>query len=122
MKKVHIADTAAEAHLVLTALEEDGIEAEVVNENLVLAMGEIPPNVDTLPAVLISRDEDEARANEVVDRFLQRRRAGKAGGPKPAPEAPSGLTTELVLIGIAALLAILLTALFVATRLFPPPA
>jgi hypothetical protein len=115
VKKIHICDTADEAYLVRSALLEEGIECEVVNEHLALAYGGIPPNIDTLPAVVLAHDEDAARAKEVVDLFLQRSGGRKAGAAGETP-APTGVSVELILIGAVLLLTIVLAAAWILAR------
>jgi hypothetical protein len=78
MKKVYIADNPMDAHLVRGVLENEGIECFVENEGLTQAMGEVPPTMDCLPAVVVVEPADHARAEEIVTTFKKSR--------KPPPE------------------------------------
>ena len=64
MKNVFFTESTGEAHRVCTALNEAGIAADVSNELLATARGELPLGMDTMPTVWIA---DEARAGEAQE-------------------------------------------------------
>ena len=66
MIKVYIADSIPDAHLVSSLLKSHGIANRVINENLTAAYGEIPPNMDTSPAVCILDDERHEEALTIL--------------------------------------------------------
>ncbi|GEM_PF-4245520 len=75
-RKVFTAQNPAQAHLVRLLLARHGIPAEVTQEELFTARGEVPPTMGTLPAVVVRRAEDAPRAQEIVQDADQRRAAG----------------------------------------------
>ena len=64
MKNVFFTESVGEAHRVCVALNEAGIAADVANELLATARGELPLGLDTMPTVWIA---DEARAGEAQE-------------------------------------------------------
>lgn len=56
-------------------LEESGIPCMIRNENLSMAMGEIPPSES--PELWIINDEDYPRAKEIIDSW-------RSAGPEPS--------------------------------------
>jgi len=60
VKQVHVAQTAFEAHLVKSMLEERGIEAIVQNEMLGQATGDLPIHSIAITVCVL----DDARADE----------------------------------------------------------
>ena len=71
MKKVYIADTIPQAHLVAGLLKNEGIKIRVENANLVSAYGEIPPATDTFPTVCVLEDSDYEKAMEILERNVK---------------------------------------------------
>jgi len=63
--EVYAAANIPQAHLVKAALADEGIEAQIVGENLQGAMGELPLGWSSLPRVLVEHS-DAARAREIV--------------------------------------------------------
>ncbi len=76
MVKVYTASDPLMAHLLRSALEAGGIEAQVRGEFLWSARGFTPVTTDTLPAVWIVRDDDLETAAAIVREFDQRRTNG----------------------------------------------
>jgi hypothetical protein len=75
VKRVFLAKNVLEAHLVRMLLEERGIEAVVENEMLGQALGDLPADVSTLPAVSVF---DDSRADE-ARRLAEERPRGTSG-------------------------------------------
>jgi len=67
MKKVYIADTIPQAHLVAIILNEEGIQTRIDNGNLVSAYGEIPPATDTFPSVYVLEDSSYEEAMKILE-------------------------------------------------------
>jgi hypothetical protein len=65
VKKVYVAQSPAEAHLVRGRLENEGIPAVVQGEDLYAIRGGVPLDNSTLPSVWV-RDEDFDRARELL--------------------------------------------------------
>jgi hypothetical protein len=118
MQRVFVAENPPEAHLVAEALLAEGIEAVVENENLFLLRGDIPANESTLPAVMISREEELPAAREVVARYVAARDAARAarrdapGCPRcgSAEFRPAGMGLPLLLFVVAVPSALLTVA------------
>ena len=66
MKPVYHTPNATEAALIRGFLEENGIEAVLVNDGLGLAYGEIPIDPSTMPTVLVP-EADAARAEALIE-------------------------------------------------------
>jgi hypothetical protein len=62
---VYVARDFPQAHLLRVALEAEGIEAFVQNEDLRAAAGDLPLGWSTAARLLVAA-EDEARAREVL--------------------------------------------------------
>lgn len=80
-----------EAHLVLAALEEAGIRAELVNETLQSGIGWLPPGEATQPRIWVRR-EDEAVARQVIEQSRTQRFSEDAdveAGDAEPEEAPA---------------------------------
>ena len=75
-----------DAHFVKGLLERDGIEAVVVGENLVNAVGTLPLSSQSLPNVSV-REEDEARAAAIVEAYRKTDRANADAATEDAPRA-----------------------------------
>jgi len=60
LEKVFTGKDSVEAHYVCDLLQERGIWAVVMGENLEAALGAIPPTYDTSPAVWVRPEEAEA--------------------------------------------------------------
>jgi len=67
MKRVYSSHNLVLAHHCRNLLETEGIRTEVRNQMLSSAMGEIPP-AECQAEVWVLRDEDVARAEEVLRR------------------------------------------------------
>lgn len=65
MKKVYVAQSPAEAHLVKGRLENEGIRAEVLGEDVFGIRGGVPLDSSTLPSVWV-QDEDFDRARALL--------------------------------------------------------
>jgi len=80
--KVFVADNPPEAHLVAEALLAEGIDAEVENENLFVLRGDVPFTDNTLPTVTVAREEEIPKAKEIVESYIEARKAARvrAGG------------------------------------------
>ena len=74
MLKIYSAATLPDAHIVLGALAQAGIDGRVLNENAQSIMGEIP-FYHAWPEVWIMDVKDAQRARDIVDQF-ERRNAG----------------------------------------------
>lgn len=83
MTRVYQALNGAEAHLLRSILEAEGITAVVQGEALRMGMGEVPFTA-AYPTVHV-RDEDAAAAAAVVDQFLAERGRTPTGEPWLCP-------------------------------------
>lgn len=63
MKRVYIAESLADAQLVIGQLNEIGVDCFLFNENSGGALGELPA---TFPEVWVTRDRDQFRARELI--------------------------------------------------------
>jgi hypothetical protein len=79
MKKLYTARDAMEAHFLRQLLQQEGIPAEVLGENLSIARGELPLTAETLPSVWV-RSEHAERAVRVVAQMLSQASGGDAAG------------------------------------------
>lgn len=90
MRKLYSAAHLQEAYLLIHRLSHAGIEARVLNEHAVGAVGEIP-FLHAFPEVWLVDADDEARARAIVREFEDRRADGP---PRPCPscgeENPGG--------------------------------
>jgi hypothetical protein len=68
MRKIYLAATLPDAHLLRGLLGQAGIDAKVFNENAQGGMGEIP-FTHAYPEVWIVDEGDTARAREVIRQF-----------------------------------------------------
>ena len=68
MKRVFTAPTLTEAHLVMGALRNEGIEAVIKNEYLSGLAGEVP-FMEAWPEVWIMEDQDFERAQSLLSRY-----------------------------------------------------
>lgn len=68
VKRIYLAASLPEAHLLLHSLQAENIEATVFNENAQGGVGELPVT-QVYPEVWIERAEDETRARLVVRKF-----------------------------------------------------
>jgi rubrerythrin len=84
MKHVYTGRDEMDAHFVKGLLEQEGIEAVVVGENLLNAVGALPLSAMSLPSVSV-RDEDEARAAAVVEAY---RRTDRANADEAVEDVP----------------------------------
>ncbi|MHC4778086.1 MAG: hypothetical protein ACYTFG_05850 [Planctomycetota bacterium] len=64
--RVYIADSIPDAHLVSNLLSSHRIANKVINENLAGTMGEVPPTMDTSPAVCLLKKEEYSLAMKVL--------------------------------------------------------
>jgi len=64
-------DNAAEAHRIRGLLEAHGIAAEVSNEILAGARGELPLDLSTMPVVWIAEDARAEEARRIVEDHAQ---------------------------------------------------
>ncbi|HVU02479.1 MAG TPA: DUF2007 domain-containing protein [Polyangiaceae bacterium] len=78
MHRLYQASDLAEAHLLRDLLEEDGLSACVVNENLASLMGELPFGL-VLPEVWIKDDRDLFMSRAVLREYLARKQAAPTG-------------------------------------------
>jgi hypothetical protein len=67
MKRVYSSYNLALLHHTRNLLEAEGVETEVRNQYLASAMGELPP-AECQPELWVLRDEDAARAEEILRR------------------------------------------------------
>jgi hypothetical protein len=70
MRHVYSGRDEMDAHFVKGLLEAEGIEAAVMGENLVNAVGTLPLSDNSLPGVWVP-DGEEARAQAIVQRYKQ---------------------------------------------------
>ncbi|MHC5039464.1 MAG: putative signal transducing protein [Planctomycetota bacterium] len=110
MKKVYVAETIPDAHLVAGLLKREGIHTRIENEDLVGAYGEIPPVAGTSPTVYVLEDADYERALEILQKNVK--------GFKGPQEYRS--IVEIVLVDhfwalVAAVAVIVLVSLILAT-------
>ncbi len=66
MKNVFFTENVGEAYRVRDALIEAGIPADVSNELLATARGELPLGLDTMPTVWIADEERAGEAQEII--------------------------------------------------------
>jgi hypothetical protein len=69
--KVYTARDTPQAHFVRSLLEQEGIDATVLGDQLALAIGGIPATRGTLPAVWVAEESADA-ARDVVARYERR--------------------------------------------------
>lgn len=67
MRRVHVARTLADAHIVKDALEGAGFACVVHGEHLVGIQGEVPIDADTLPSVWVPESQAERAIRLVAD-------------------------------------------------------
>jgi hypothetical protein len=72
MRKIYSAATLPDAHIVLGALAQAGIDGRVLNANAQSIMGEIPFH-HAWPEVWIMDAKDAERAREVIDQIERRK-------------------------------------------------
>lgn len=90
MRKLYSAVTLQEAYLLLHRLAHAGIEARVLNEHAVGAVGEIP-FLHAYPEVWLEDADDESRARTIVRDFEERRSDGPPWScPSCGEENPGG--------------------------------
>jgi hypothetical protein len=77
MERLYRASDLAEAHLLRDLLEEDGLHATIVNENLASLAGELPFGL-IVPEVWIPDSRDVFMARAVLKEYLERK-----GKPDP---------------------------------------
>jgi hypothetical protein len=70
MRHVYTGRDEMDAHFVKGLLEAEGIEASVMGENLVNAVGTLPLSDNSLPSVWVA-DADESRAVVIVEKYRQ---------------------------------------------------
>lgn len=87
MRRVYVAESPGEAHLVAGLLDEAGIACVVEGEMLFGARGDIGLTPATLPSISV-RDEDAARAAEVIAARKHAVAAEQADEPPDVPEPP----------------------------------
>ena len=92
MQLVHVAKNLIEAHLVAGFLESAGIEAFVDNEMLQGVRVEVGMDASSAPRVFV-RDEDHARAVQLLADHETEARPGPPTGDDPLPPPP-GADTE----------------------------
>jgi ribosomal protein S14 len=78
MDRLYRAKDLAEAHLLRDLLEEDGLHACIVNENLASLAGELPFGL-IFPEVWITDSRDLFMARAVLKDYLQRKGAPDRG-------------------------------------------
>jgi hypothetical protein len=74
MRHVFTGRDEMDAHFVKGLLQQEGIEASVMGENLVNAVGTLPLSAKSLPGVYVN-DADEERATLIVRDYQQVDRA-----------------------------------------------
>lgn len=90
MRKLYSAVNLQEAYLLLHRLAHAGIEARVLNEHAVGAVGEIP-FLHAYPEVWLEDADDESRARTIVRDFEERRSDGLPWScPSCGEENPGG--------------------------------
>ena len=67
MRRVHIARTLADAHIVKDVLEDHGFACVLKGEHLVGLRGEIPFDADSLPSVWVPESQAERAIRVVTD-------------------------------------------------------
>ena len=83
--EVHRARGLPEAHAIRLMLEREGITAEIDNEFLQSAVGELPMGWSTAPRILVG-PAHEAAAADLIHGFLQR--LGQAREDEESDEGP----------------------------------
>lgn len=68
MKRIFASQDRAAISIVQGLLADEGIDATIQNENMSAISGEVPFTL-AMPEICVLRDEDEARALAVVERF-----------------------------------------------------
>lgn len=71
--EVYAARDGMEAHFLRSLLEDEGIDAQVVGDGLVAALGDIPFGMPTAPRIWV-QEEDAARARQLILDWEQSRR------------------------------------------------
>lgn len=87
MRHVYTGRDEMDAHFVKGLLQQEGIEATVVGENLVNAVGTLPLSDNSLPSVWVP-DGDEERAAVVVRDYQQVDAANAADEDDVVEDAP----------------------------------
>ena len=72
MKKVYSADNLAMSGYVKSMREENQINCVIKNQNLVGAMGELPP-IECWPEVWVLDDDEYENAMQIINTFLSER-------------------------------------------------
>ena len=81
MIEIYRAANPIDAHVLRGVLEAEGIEAEVIGEQAFSLRGETPVTTETLPRVVVAREEDVDRARAFAEAFDRRT-------PAPTPAEP----------------------------------
>jgi hypothetical protein len=68
MRRVYSASDLPQAYLIKELLRQEGIEAQVFNENAAGGLGELP-FTHTYPEIWLQNDTDIAAAQEIIRRF-----------------------------------------------------
>ncbi len=68
MKKIYTAANVPEAYLVRNLLQQAGIEALILNEHAIGALGDVPL-ASAYPQVWIDRDHQAHHARQVIDAY-----------------------------------------------------
>ncbi|MBL8521915.1 MAG: DUF2007 domain-containing protein [Betaproteobacteria bacterium] len=90
MKKIYAAANVPEAYLVRNLLINAGIEALILNEHSIGALGDVPL-ASAYPQVWIERDHQSDHARQLIDEYESRRsdartqRCMKCGEDSPGP-------------------------------------
>lgn len=93
MLKVYSAPTLPDAHLMRGLLAQAGIEARVMNENAIGAMGEIP-FTHVYPEVWVVDERDLDRARELIREFEHPSvRSAPITCPRCGEESPGNFQT-----------------------------
>ena len=88
MKAVYHTVNPAEAALIKGFLEEQGIEAIVVNDGLLMTYGEVPIEPSTMPTVMVPEADAERAA------ALIKERSGWIDDEEWGPEEVRGIDSE----------------------------
>lgn len=72
MKKIYAAADLPQAHLLLHLLEEAGIEARILNENMQGGTGEIP-FIHTWPEIWLENANNQTTAEKIIREFENRK-------------------------------------------------
>ena len=75
MKRVFTAANLPEAQLLSDYLESRGVRARIFNANASSALGELPLEA-SLPQLWVERDDEAARAKDLIDTYFRKTPTG----------------------------------------------